>query len=92
MAAAAVATMPVYSQPPLKTRNPLSLWSVRAAVAMRPMAPAAGNGLRAPTVIRAPAPISVPAPSPACRVPGRRPRVSKYLAVPASPPPPKILL
>ncbi len=34
--AATAATTAVYSQPPLNTKNPLPLWSVRAAVVIKP--------------------------------------------------------
>ena len=92
MTAATTPTTPVYSHPPLKTKKPFPLWSVRAAVVIRPMAAAAGNGLAAPSVISVPAPNSVAAAIRACTNAGFRPSESNQPVVPFRPPFPKTLL
>ncbi len=82
----------MYSQPWLKTNRPLPRCTAHVATAMRPIIPAAANGVRRPAANIRPAPISVAAASRACTWGQRIPIDSKNPAVPASPPAPNTLL
>ena len=64
---ATTAMAATYSQPPLMMRKPLLRWTTQKATVIRPIIPAAANGVSSPAANSSPVVISVAAASRACR-------------------------